>query len=138
MNRLVIGLGHRFRSDDAAGRELARRLPGALEVETASYELIDAWRDSDDVVVVDALRSGAPPGTVRRFDPIAEPLPAGTFASSHSVGLAETVEMARALDALPLRMVVYGIEAGNIDHGEGLTAEVEAAVARLVEELADA
>jgi hydrogenase maturation protease len=54
--------------------------------------------------------------------------------SSHSPGVAEGIETARALGRLPASLTVYGIEAENVDPGDGITLEV----ARAVEEVARA
>ena len=91
-------------------------------------------------MLVDAVSSGAPPGTVHRFEPNGTPLPAELFgaSSTHALGLAEALELARSLDRLPEHVVVLGIEGASFDFGKGLTPEVAAAVDRVVEELRDA
>ncbi len=68
------------------------------------------------------MRSAAPAGTVRRFDAIAEPLPAGAFAlSSHALGLAWAVQMGRTLGRLPPALTVIGIEIAGTDFGAALS-----------------
>lgn len=134
--RLVIGVGNPHRGDDAAGISVAERLGAPRAVTSAGgAELIDLWGKRREVVVVDATRSGRPVGTLTRFEAANQPLPAGNFASSHSFGLAETVELARALGRLPPRLRVYGIEGAVFELGSEMTPEVTQAVARLVEEL---
>ena len=138
MRRLLIGVGNPTRGDDAAGLEVARRV-ASIETHQAvngSYELIDVWEGVDEVIVVDAARSGAPPGTVHRFEAANESLPSGVLkTSTHSVGVIETIEMARSLGRLPERLVVYGIEVSNLTPGAGLSDEVEHAVSQLVTEI---
>ena len=96
--------------------------------------LIDAWEGADTVWLVDAVSSGAEPGTVHRVDAGRDELPRELFrASTHAFGLAEAVELARALDRLPSRVVVYGIEGTSFAAGEGLSVAVEAAVGQVVE-----
>jgi hydrogenase maturation protease len=56
-------------------------------------------------------------------------------ASSHSIGLRDTVELARALGRLPGRLTVFAVVGRDFSFGTGLTAEVGAAVAELVEEV---
>ncbi len=137
--RLVIGIGNAWRSDDAAGLEVARALqddpPQGVDVlarEGEPTELIDVWPGSEAVWLVDAVSSGAVPGTVHRLDASSEPLPAALFrVSSHLVGLAEAVELGRALGKLPPRVVVYGIEGARFEAGEGLSPEVAEAVDRV-------
>jgi hydrogenase maturation protease len=139
----LIGIGNRYRRDDAAGLEVARRLrkahpPGVkfFEEEGEPATLIETWSEVEEALVVDAVSSGARPGTLHRFDPIAEPLPLEFFRSStHVMGIAEAVELARELNRLPGRLVVYGIEGESFDAGEGLTPAVQDAVAALVMDL---
>ena len=140
----VVGVGSAWRGDDAAGLAVAAALrderPGGVEaVEHAAGDpaaLIDLWDGAADVVVVDAVSSGAAAGTVHHFDACAGPLPAELFGSStHALGLADAVELARALDRLPARLRIVGIEGRAFGHGAGLTPAVEHAVARVVSEL---
>jgi hydrogenase maturation protease len=86
------------------------------------------------VWLVDAVSSGAEPGTVHRLDASEHELPAALFrASTHHLGLAEAVELARAVGRLPRRTIVYGIEGSSFETGEVLSDEVEAAAARVAE-----
>jgi len=138
VNRLVIGVGNPTRGDGAAGLEVARRMQvvPATEQVGGSLELIDLWDSVDEVVVVDAARSGAPAGTIHRFDAAAHRLPASTLATStHSIGVSQAVELARALKRLPPRLTVYGIEIGDLSPGAGLSPAVAASIEELVEEL---
>jgi hydrogenase maturation protease len=137
----VVGVGNRWRSDDAVGLLVARRVRGevprgveVLELEGEPAGLIDAFEGADALYVVDAVSSGAAPGTVHRLDASAEPLPAELFASStHLLGLADALEIARALGRLPGRVVVFGIEGESFAAGEGLSAAVEGAAERVAE-----
>ena len=139
---LVIGLGNRDRGDDAVGLLLARRLREVLpkEVPVREHEgdllaLLALWRDADLVIVVDAMRSGAPPGSVRRFEAHREPLPAAMTLgySTHGVGLAEVIELARSLKELPSRLIVYGVEGARFEPGGSLTPEVARAIEPVVQ-----
>ena len=134
-------MGNAWRSDDAAGLAVARLLEGTLpegvevlEREGEPTSLIDSWEGAEAVWLVDAVSSGAEPGTVHRHDASSAELPARLFdTSTHHFGLAEAVEIARALGRLPGTAIVYGIEGGNFDTGETLGPEVEAATARVAE-----
>lgn len=140
---VVIGVGNSFRGDDAAGREVARRVrervPVELEVVVCELEptrLIDAWDGADAAFVVDAVASGAEPGTVHRFDATREALPSREFRSStHALGIGETIELARALGRLPARIVVLGIEGETFGSGTGLSDAAQEGVERAVEAL---
>jgi hydrogenase maturation protease len=140
---MVIGVGNPWRCDDAAGLAVAQRLRGmlpdgveVLEREGEPSGLIDAWDGVAAVWLVDAVASGFAPGTVHRLDASEHELPAELFrASTHHLGLAEAVELARALGRLPERTIFYGIEGASFDVGEELTPEVEAAVIQVAETL---
>jgi hydrogenase maturation protease len=95
--------------------------------------LIDAWQGYEHVLLVDATSSGAAPGTIHRIEPLTEPLPA-TFShhSTHSVNLAEAVELARVLKRLPARLTVLGIEGKDFGSGIELSPAVRAAVNEVV------
>jgi hydrogenase maturation protease len=138
---LVLAVGNPFRRDDGAGPAVARllegRLPAGTGIRVREGDLASALEDWDGaarVVAVDAACSGSPPGTIHRHEPAAGPLPAVfSRGSTHAFGLAEAVELARALGRLPERFVVLGIEGREFGHGEGLSSEVETAVPRAAE-----
>jgi hydrogenase maturation protease len=95
--------------------------------------LIDTWEPADEVWLVDAVSSGAAPGTVHRIDASERELPAEIFrASTHHLGVPEAVELARALGRLPRRVIVYGVEGADFDAGRGITPEVDAAADQVV------
>jgi hydrogenase maturation protease len=137
---LVIGIGNGFRSDDGAGLVAARRLKEqssssfrVLEHNGEGADLMESWEGADAVFLLDAVRSGAPPGTVHRWDAGLRHLPAAAFhGSTHAFSLAEAIEMARVLGRLPQHVVVYGIEGRNFKAGTRLSSEVQGGVSRLV------
>ncbi len=144
----VVGVGNRWRSDDAAGLEVAAKVralaPAGVEVverEGEPVALLDAFEGADAVVLVDAVSSGSPPGTLHRLDAVANELPPDLFRrSTHHLGVPEAVELGRALGRLPARVVVVGIEGANWDAGDELSppvaAALDAAVAAVLEEVA--
>ncbi|MGD1099980.1 MAG: hydrogenase maturation protease [Thermoplasmata archaeon] len=129
---LIIGLGNDQRSDDRSGLEVARALRPLLagkarveECESEGIALLELWRGSDHVLVIDAVRSGAAPGTVHRLEPGDGFLPGfRSVTSTHGLSLAEAVALARGLGCLPRRLVVYGIEADDVRMGAELTPPV--------------
>jgi hydrogenase maturation protease len=134
--QVVLGVGNEYRGDDAAGLAVATRLDGRVPegvaivpCEQEPSRLIDAWHGTTAAIVIDASSSGAPAGTVHRFDASTDAVPAGVFRSStHAFGVNDAIELARALGTLPPRVLVYGVEGECFDAGVGLTPSVEAAV----------
>ncbi|MGO9518171.1 MAG: hydrogenase maturation protease [Candidatus Korobacteraceae bacterium] len=143
-NIVVIGIGNEYRSDDGVGIVVARRLRErflskitVLEESGEGAALIDSWKGAMWVLLVDAVHSGAPAGTIHRFDARAAPIPIGFFHySTHAFSVAEAIELARSLGQLPPHLVVYGIEGENFAAGLGLSHAVEQAVERVVEHVA--
>ena len=143
---MVIGVGNAWRGDDGAGLAVARRVrelaPAGVqfrEVESDATALVDVWSGAEHVVVVDAARSRATPGTVRRFDARSQPLPVRSLRSStHAFGVSDAVELARSLDRLLGRLDVYAIEGASFVAGDSLSPSVERAVAALADELSAA
>lgn len=137
---LVVGVGNPERGDDGVGAEVARRVTarGLAGVLVAHYrepvQLLDDRPDAGIVVIVDALLSGAPPGsvTVREVDdrPLQEWTGTG---GTHSVGVVAVVELARALGRLPRRLFLVGVEAEAFDPGGPLSPAVAAAVEEAAE-----
>jgi len=134
---LIIGIGNKYRGDDAAGLEVVQALRGKLPVGIIAIEetgegtaLVEAWKGAESVIVVDAIESGSPPGTVRRIDATSQKLPHEIFNhSSHAFGLSAAIELARALNELPSRLIVYGIEGKNFAAGDTFSPAVEGAIA---------
>jgi len=137
----IIGCGNADRGDDAAGILVARRLRelGLDSIEHAGdgFALLELWHGSENVVLVDAVLSGAAPGTVSVWDAEFEPLRVQDCGcSTHGFGPAEAIEIGRALGRLPRRIRVYGIEAAQFEPGSTASPEVLKAVDRIVGELA--
>src|SRR3982751_5456111 len=115
---LVLGSGNEYRSDDAGGLLVARQvrtaaLPGVVlgEESGEGVALMQAWEGAARVILCDAVVSGGAPGTIYRLDAQAGPIPARFFNySTHAFSVAEAVELARALDRLPPRLIIYGVE----------------------------
>ncbi|WP_068309458.1 hydrogenase maturation protease [Aliiruegeria sabulilitoris] len=140
--RLHVGIGNPLRRDDGVGPWIAQQLnetgQRARIWQTDGAGLIDLFDTEAALVLIDATRSGAPAGTLTRFDAIATPLPRPLFHNStHEFGLAEAVELARRLGRLPARLEVIGIEGVDFTPGKGLSEAVRETAARLVTALGE-
>lgn len=137
----LIGIGNPYRHDDGIGWEIVNQLkrehlPQAMVIEATGEgaTLIEAMKDKSIVFVFDAVYSDAEPGSVFRFEANKESIPTQFFNySTHSFSVAEAIEMARALNQLPERLIVYGVEGKDFDGGLGLSEEVKRAIPKLVE-----
>lgn len=138
---LLIGVGNDFAGDDAAGRLVARALEGAAgfdvsECHGAAADIVTLMEGRAQVLIVDACTSGAVPGTVHRLDAVAGALPGWLRSvSSHGIGVAEAVALARVLDTLPAKVEVWAIEGAAFCTGDAVTPEVQAAIDAVVADL---
>ncbi len=138
---LIVGIGNEYRSDDGVGLVVARELQAkklqhilVTESNGDGAELMEMWKSAATVILVDAVSSGAKPGTIYRLAALTQPVPASfSFPSTHAFGVAEALGLARALDQLPPCLTIYAIEGKNFAAGSELSLEVEKAVREVVE-----
>ena len=141
---LVIGIGNPFQGDDGVGVRAAEllaneSLPPGVQVQelgTPGWSLVSVMEGWQRVILVDAVKMGAEPGTWRRLvgdqiNLIKDP----PSLSLHEPGLAESLDLACALDLLPGEIVLYGIEPGYIGLQEHLTPPVAGALPALVNQI---
>jgi len=143
---VVAGLGHEYRRDDGVGPLVAARAAGLTEAAhdvgplADPLDLLGRWDGASLAIVVDAVRSGAPPGTIRlvELEPGATAVGGNSpTTSTHGIGLAGVFRLARAVGQAPARVVVVGIEGEDFGRGPGLSPAVEAAVPGAVRRVAD-
>src|SRR3974390_2937927 len=102
--RLILGCGNLDRGDDAVGLIVAQRLREAgipAEDFTADgLALVERWIGAESVILIDAVVTGCPPGTVTVWDE--PPLELEAFATStHGIGVAHAIRLGRALGRMP-------------------------------------
>ena len=140
---LLIGIGNRDRGDDGAGIEAARYVANlapsvtVLESRGEAAELIEAWKDADIVYAIDCCVSQGVPGMIHRFEAHEAPLPEKIGAvSSHGIGLGTAIELARVMNLLPRRLIVFAIEGKKFKSGAPLSAPVADAALRAAQTIA--
>jgi hydrogenase maturation protease len=144
MRTLILGLGNPLITDDSVGlrvvEELKPLLANRTDVEVSEdywggLRLMERMIGFDRAIVVDAIHSGAPPGTIHLLTP--EGIPTQRSASAHDVNLSTALEFGRQAGAhLPenRHIQLVGIEAEDIlTFGERCTPAVQAAISRAVE-----
>lgn len=146
----VIGIGSPYGADRIGWlaierlrtSEAAARWGPRVQWRTADRPgagLLAQWRGAAQVILIDAMVSGAAPGTVRRFA-AHELSQAQALWSSHGFGVRAALALANALGERPARLVVFGVE---IEPGHGSAGEDELpalldAVSAEIEELLEA
>ena len=128
----IIGIGNLFRGDDAVGllavRRLRERLDSPVEVLEAEGDglaLLDLMEGADLVILIDAVKSGGHPGATIRLD-LSKESRWGSLApcSTHAVGIAEAIDLARTLGRLPKQVILYGVQIDSLEPGAPLSESV--------------
>jgi hydrogenase maturation protease len=142
--RIVIGVGNEYRRDDGLGPAVVAHLrrqilPPDVTLAVCDGEptrMLDLWTGAELAVVVDAVPTGADHGG-HVYEVAVDDLAEATAATSHAVALGATVELARALDRLPARLIVLAVDGTDFGFGTELTPEVAAAVEPLAQRVRD-
>jgi hydrogenase maturation protease len=138
----IIGLGQSMRGDDAAGLAVVQlwgemysgenRPPNveAIRSELPGLGLLDLLEGARLAILVDAVRSGAAPGTIHVLSSDQLESFTAETSSAHGWGVAETLALGQVLapSSMPQKIVLIGIEAGDVSIGETLSPEVIAAI----------
>ena len=132
---LVAGVGNVLRADDGFGPAVAARLddlPDGVEVVETGIGGIALLQEllagCDGLVLVDAVDRGAPPGTVFALEPEVDD--AVHVPDVHLANPERVLAMAKAMGALPERVLVVGCQPAEVDEfSERLSPEVQRAVA---------
>ncbi len=135
---LVLGVGNTLLTDEGVGIHVVNRLqeqfadkPRTTFVDggTLSFSLAGLLEEHDQLIVVDAARTGGAPGSVVCYEGSdMDRYLTGDRQSVHEVGLTDLLDIARLSDHYPERRALVGIEPENLDWGEQPSAPVAEAV----------
>ncbi len=137
---LIIGYGNRDRGDDAAGILAAEQLQ-ALGIPAKIHTgdplvLLELWRGADDVILIDAVMTDAPAGTIHHWDVDQILTAEESTTSTHGLGLAQAVALAHNLGNLPAKLRLYAIDGKNFHVGDGMSEQVKRGVQQAVSRIA--
>ena len=139
----IIACGNPQRGDDGAGWLVVDRLRElgieALGVRTntcwgEATGLLSAWGGDDHLILVDAVVTGAPVGTVHRWEGI-PPAANRPSASTHGLGVIQALRLALVLGCVPKLLEVYGIEGKRFEPGSPPSPKVKAAAEDLAQRI---
>ena len=134
----IIGVGSPVAGDDLGWAAIAalqevglNRCADLLSLDRPGPALLHYLQGRSRVILIDAMQAGLAPGSVRALS--AEELIASARPpSSHDLGLAETLALARALDCMPARLYVIGVETSPLLEGAARSVALEEVV-RLIQ-----
>jgi hydrogenase maturation protease len=137
----LLGLGNLMRTDDAAGmlalhriKECGRLPPKIRVIEggTLGLDLLDGLRGISHLLALDAVDTGAVPGTLSRFEGNEiDNLPVSK--SVHLLGFSDLMGALRLMDAAPKEVVLLGVQPASTDWGTLLSPEVDLALQALMQ-----
>ena len=139
---MVIGCGNLLASDDGVGIEIIRRLqemelPQGVEIVeagTLGLQLLDIWEEAEQVIIVDAVRSGEPVGTVHLFDASLLPPREIMPLSSHGINVIDAIALGKLMGRIPSLVRIVGVEILSSEpFNEGLTPQVARAVPQAIQ-----
>jgi len=142
---LILGLGNLLCGDDGLGVAAVERLAHDYELPdgvtavdggTLGLALLAHVSDADDLILVDAVRTGEPAGTLVHLDGDAVAPAVRDRLSVHQVGVADLLDSLRLLDAYPRRLVLVGLVPATLELELGLSPAVERSVPELVTRVA--
>lgn len=145
---MVIGVGNILLRDDGVGIHVVRALVDEVAIDdrwvsvyecgTLGLQILDYLDGADCVVIVDAVRSGKPPGAVSRFlidqSRLKDP---EDLQSMHQVDVLATLSLGRGMVRLPDRIVVVGVEPSDVSLGLDLSDAVKGSVQDAVQLVLD-
>jgi hydrogenase maturation protease len=135
----VVGIGNVVHGDDGIGAHVVRHLAAAgragatelYECGMRPFDILGVLLEHPTVVIVDRVVRGSRPGTLHRLDAAElDPLSEG-LRFSDGLGVPDVVRVAREMGC-ENRVVVLGLEPGDITPALGLSPEVSEAMPRLV------
>ncbi|WP_369160031.1 HyaD/HybD family hydrogenase maturation endopeptidase [Candidatus Thiodiazotropha sp. LNASS1] len=146
---LVIGMGNVLMQDEGIGvravEELVNRyhIPNGVEVVdggTTGMELFEPMRRADNLIIADAVNTGAPYGSLVRIANDEIPAFFQTKLSNHQLGVSDLLALLSLKGETPQQVTIIGMVPHSLENRLGLTPEatagLEAMVQMLVDELA--
>ncbi|MCP4009566.1 MAG: HyaD/HybD family hydrogenase maturation endopeptidase [Proteobacteria bacterium] len=141
---LVIGMGNVLMQDEGIGvravEELENRyiIPEQVEIldgGTTGMELFEPIRHCDQLVVADAINTGAPYGTLVRIANDEVPAFFQTKISNHQLGLSDLLALLNLKAEAPEHVVIIGMVPHSLENKLGLSKEAAAGLDKMVENL---
>jgi hydrogenase maturation protease len=138
---VVLGLGNMLMADDGIGLAALARLqdewfiPPHVELVdggTWGMNLLPIIESSDRVLVLDAIDSGAEPGTLATLRGDEVPRTLAQKLSPHQIDLREVLALAQLRGTLPGELVALGVQPAIIEMSTTLSPAVAARLDELV------
>ena len=138
---VILGVGNVLLSDEGIGVHVVNELstmelpPGVSVVEggTDGFRLLNIITETDRLIVIDAVKGGADPGSIYRFNvDDVKNVPSGFRTSVHQVGILEVIDLSGLIGKTP-KTTIIGVEPKSLEMSLELTPEIKAKIPRIIE-----
>ena len=138
---VILGVGNVLMSDEGLGVHAVMALEQGYDFPahvrcvdggTSTQELLGDLEDLDHLIVLDAVNSNSPPGTMIRLEDAEVPQAFTTKFSPHQVGIADLLAMLTFTGHAPKHVLVLGVEPAVLQLGMTLSPVVATRVPQLV------
>ncbi|RQW86193.1 MAG: HyaD/HybD family hydrogenase maturation endopeptidase [Geobacter sp.] len=142
MSVLVLGIGNLVMTDDGVGVRVVQCLAShyvfpagvtVLDGGTLGLDLLPFLEGLEHLLIIDAMVTGGPPGTIARLTGDDIPIAFETKLSPHQMGLKDLLAVSLLQGNTPPDTVLLGVQPESIQMGLDLSPSVEAQLQTLVE-----
>jgi hydrogenase maturation protease len=146
VSTLLLGVGNPLMGDDGVGLAALERLRQEWRFDppveltdggTWGMSLMPAIEAADNLIIIDAVRAAAVPGTVVELEREQLPRVLCQKLSPHQIDLREVFALCELRGTLPARAVAIGVEPGRVELSDDLSPAVRAAMGALIERILD-
>lgn len=139
---LILGVGNLLLSDEGVGIHAVRRLleredlPDEIQIVdggTAGLALMVYLEDVGRLVIIDAMETGGPPGTLVRLSGNQIPAYMALKVSPHEITLPDFLAAAKLRDLYPREVIVWGVQPESMEVGIDLSPALAARLEELVD-----
>jgi hydrogenase maturation protease len=139
----IIGIGNSFRGDDGAGwaviEVLERKMPAQIKLSKIRgeiAEILEYFENYPAIYLIDACVGNAPAGTWKRLDALVDPVDfEQPQTSTHGLSLSHAISLAKNLNQLPSKLIIYAIYGNHYATSQGLSSKVAEAIPCIVQSI---
>jgi hydrogenase maturation protease len=142
---VILGVGNLLLSDEGVGVHIANELlkmnlppeVSVIEGGTDGFRLLNIITEANRLIIIDAVKGNALPGSIYRFD-IGEVQnsPAGFKTSVHQIGILEVLDLSELIGKTP-HTTVIGIEPKSLEMGMDLSPEIKTKIPKIIQLVLD-
>ena len=138
---VILGIGNILLCDEGVGVHVANELAkmdlpahiSVVEGGTDGFRLLNVITEADRLIVIDAMKGGAKPGSIYCFD-VGEVrnCPSGFKTSVHQIGILEVIDLSGLIGKTPFTTVI-GVEPKSLEMSMELSPEIRDKVPRIID-----